>query len=171
MKKGFTLIELLVVVLIIGILAAIALPQYTKTVKRTRAAGVEVLMDALKKANTDYQLTTGEKIAPTFDDLSISFDLTGVYNHADSGQCGYVGTSFICIVTDPHGARIHGTIAKNQTPEPGFWMTMFIEPKNGYQNYCMASTSTAQAKALCQSLGYKSQPGIYTYGTATTYVK
>ncbi len=47
---GFTLIELLVVVLIIGILAAIALPQYQKAVERARTADALAYINALEKA-------------------------------------------------------------------------------------------------------------------------
>ncbi len=59
MKKGFTLIELLVVVLIIGILAAVALPQYQKTVDKSRAAEIWPLLQSYKQAVDAFMLSAG----------------------------------------------------------------------------------------------------------------
>ena len=58
-RRGFTLIELLVVVVIIGILAAVAVPQYQKTVIKTRIAEAKVMFKALHRAHTLCRLDTG----------------------------------------------------------------------------------------------------------------
>ncbi len=55
-KKAFTLIELLVVVLIIGILAAVALAQYQKTVRKTKVLQYEMWTDAVFDSYQRYLL-------------------------------------------------------------------------------------------------------------------
>ena len=76
LKMGFTLIELLVVVLIIGILAAIALPQYQKAVEKSKAAQALSLIRSIAAAQENYYMANGS-YASGFDELAIDIPWSG----------------------------------------------------------------------------------------------
>ncbi len=70
-RLRFTLIELLVVVLIVGILIAVALPQYNKAVENTQLMMMVQLIKPIAAAKQAHFLET-EEYARKFEELSVT---------------------------------------------------------------------------------------------------
>ena len=133
-NAGFTLIELLVVVLIIGILAAVALPKYEVAVEKSRIASVLPLGRAVRNAQEVYYLVNGTYTKDP-ENLGIEIECPKEY------QCVFHDFYFSMTPRNFDGYVLYFTYSNSP----------YAEGAN--VNYCEGNKSSKQGVRVCQSFG------------------
>ena len=144
-NAGFTLIELLVVVLIIGILAAVALPKYEFAVEKSRAANAISVLRAIKDAEEVYYMANGT-YTNNIDDLDIKVSMPE-------------GFTLSLMQDDMAKAQMH-----RQSGSFDYDIVFSFDQRNGLENisYCFAPLDAGKSDRLCA--GYGPMFAADTYG-------
>lgn len=142
-KKAFTLIELLVVVLIIGILAAIALPRYEIAVESARASEAASSLTAIARAVDMYKLAQGQ---PTNKFADLDTSLSGTNVSASSIATKYYTYQISISAGNGVGYEVIANRVNSSSPKYQYYL---------YINYALGRSCTAkteEARAICDKL-------------------
>lgn len=159
--KAFTLIELLVVVLIIGILAAIAVPQYQVAVHKSRISALLPIARHIKDAQEVYYLANGT-YTNSFENLGV--DLPCQISSLDKSlaTCKF-GTidNIVGGISNPNGLRV-GVIYNTGNAGNTFLLISFYLEHSSRPNaitchnqYSDLPSSGAYGTKLCKALGFE----------------
>ena len=152
-EQAFTLIELLVVVLIIGILSAVALPQYRLAVAKARLANLISMGNAVLQAEESYYLANNT-YTEDWDalPLSLSGTITGNKISATEGWEIRIENS-----TSDHGGRVKFSDSRVSDVSINFFYQHDTTSWKGMR-LCYAKKNNTLANALCKNATNRTSP-------------
>ena len=162
-KKGFSLLELLVVILIIGVLAGIALPQYNRAVGKARFAALIPVVNGYKEAAESYYTVHGEYPVEATGNNPIGLDIIAPdCTHNDTSQGMTCKNGIVYDVVDYGVPNIAGMDTKHGLAYI-YWLTFSDHPN---QRRCIALATNKVANDVCKTLG-----GVQITGENYRYTK
>ena len=165
-NKAFTLVELLVVVLIIGILAAIAVPQYQVAVRKSEFSTLKTKTKALAQAVNIYTLANGKKPL-TIDSLDISLPNISSSTTANEGDYAFYvffKNDEYCQITLQQPLIYCGI--KRTTD---YAMEFSFNYNTSAPLTCLANETDKIGNTVCQQETGKNKVGYTQYGTNYYY--
>jgi prepilin-type N-terminal cleavage/methylation domain-containing protein len=157
---GFTLIELLVVVLIIGIIAAIALPQYQLAVQKSKFAQLEVFVKPIKNALELYY-TAHSQYPTSLDDIDITLPQDFSTCPTDKLDCARTNGN---ITIDLYDGTTNNIIAYHKDRYIGYMI--YLNHSNApNKKFCYANNNCELCNKTCIAMGGVSPTGLGDWGT------
>ena len=149
-NHAFTLIELLVVVLIIGILAAVALPQYQKAVLKSRYVQTKLLTKMLADSEELYYLNNGV-YANSFEELDISMPAPSGANLDSNWVRSQFGSCMLRATGDECGKQVSCSLYEGNTALITYSMYLHHATCHTNKRMCSVPNGSALAKKVCLS--------------------